>query len=270
MTNDFTSATFGNTGVRVRRLGLSATYWPGKKTIYKALDNGVNLFFLFGFDRQMVTSLRDILKSNRQQYVVVTGAYNYIWGYQNPRKALEKRLRQLRTDYIDAFLFLGVTRKKQFPDRVAEELVRFREKGLVRTIGVSTHDRLFAAQVAREGTLDTIMMRYNAAHRGAETEIFPHLSAHNPALISYTATRWRYLLRQPSRWPKNGRIPTAPMCYRFVLSNPNVDVCLTAPSNLKQLEENLTALEQGPLTEDDMAYMRRFGDAVHDMNKWFM
>ncbi|HVP07519.1 MAG TPA: aldo/keto reductase [Candidatus Acidoferrum sp.] len=270
MTRDFASATFGSTGVRVRRLGLSATYWPGKKTIYKGLDNGVNLFFLFGFDRQMVTSLRDILKTNRQDYVVVTGAYNYIWGYQNLRKTLEKRLRQLHTDYIDAFLFLGVTKQKQFPERARDEMVRFREEGKVRTIGVSTHDRAFAGQAARDGILDTIMMRYNAAHRGAETEIFPNLAAHNPAVISYTATRWRYLLRRPKRWPKEGRIPTAPECYRFVLSNPNVDVCLTAPSNLRQFEENLTALEQGPLTEDDMAFMRQFGDAVHDMKKWFM
>jgi predicted aldo/keto reductase-like oxidoreductase len=60
------------------------------------------------------------------------------------------------------------------------------------------------------------------------------------------------------------------MCYRFVLSNPAVDVCLTAPSNLQQLRENLAAIRQGPLAEDDMQFMRRFGDAVHQSRKWFM
>jgi aryl-alcohol dehydrogenase-like predicted oxidoreductase len=60
------------------------------------------------------------------------------------------------------------------------------------------------------------------------------------------------------------------MCYRFVLSNPQVNVCLTAPRNMKQLEENIAAVRQGPLPEDEMAFMREFGDAVYRQYKWFM
>jgi predicted aldo/keto reductase-like oxidoreductase len=60
------------------------------------------------------------------------------------------------------------------------------------------------------------------------------------------------------------------MCYRFVLSNPHVDVCMTAPSNLRQMEENLEAIRHGPLSEDEMRFMREFGDAVYRANKWFM
>jgi len=60
------------------------------------------------------------------------------------------------------------------------------------------------------------------------------------------------------------------MCYRFVLSNPAIDVCLTAPSNLRQLRENIEAVRRGPLAEDDMQFMRNFGDAVHQARKWFM
>jgi aryl-alcohol dehydrogenase-like predicted oxidoreductase len=114
------------------------------------------------------------------------------------------------------------------------------------------------------------MIRYNAAHRGAEQEIFPYLSLHNPGVISYTATRWTALLRRPRGWPAEGRLPSAAMCYRFVLSNPHVDVCLAAPSNPTQLEENLAALRQGPLDEEEMRFMREFGDAVHRQAKWFM
>jgi len=114
------------------------------------------------------------------------------------------------------------------------------------------------------------MIRYNAAHRGAEQDIFPHLAAHQPGVISYTATRWRFLLRRPKGWPGGGRVPTAGECYRFVLSNPHVDVCLTAPSNAEQLEANLAAVRAGPLSDDDLAYLRDFGDAVHRTAGWFM
>ncbi|MCG3157728.1 MAG: hypothetical protein DKINENOH_04364 [bacterium] len=60
------------------------------------------------------------------------------------------------------------------------------------------------------------------------------------------------------------------MCYRFALCNPDVSVCMTAPSNLKQFEENLRAVREGPLCEEDVAFMRKFGEVVHRTAGWFM
>jgi len=36
--NDFTHSVLGHTGLVVHRLGLSASYRPGKKTVHAALD----------------------------------------------------------------------------------------------------------------------------------------------------------------------------------------------------------------------------------------
>jgi aryl-alcohol dehydrogenase-like predicted oxidoreductase len=135
---------------------------------------------------------------------------------------------------------------------------------------MSCHDRTFVGKLASQGSLDVMMMRYNAAHRGAERDIFPYLAKHNPGIISYTATRWTGLLRRPKGWPKDGRIPDAGMCYRFVLSNPNVHVCLTAPMNEKQLVQNVGALKLGMLNEEELQFMQQFGDAVYQHHKWFM
>ncbi len=270
MSDSFTHTTLGNTGLNVHRLGLSASYFPGRKTIYRAVDAGVNVFFGFGIDRQMTRVMRDVLHTDRSQFVLATGAYNLIWGYPNLRRTLEKRLRQFGTEYIDLFLFLGVMKEKEFPVRAREELYRMREEGKIRFVGMSCHDRSFAGRLAAEGSLDTLMIRYNAAHRGAEKDIFPHLRKHNPGVISYTATRWTALLRRPLHWPKSEKVPTAGDCYRFVLSNPDVHVCLTAPRNLRQFEENIKEIQDGPLSPDDMEFMRRFGDVVYNSNKWFM
>jgi aryl-alcohol dehydrogenase-like predicted oxidoreductase len=195
--------------------------------------------------------------------VIATGAYNYILGHQNFRQTLEKRLRQFGTDYIDVYMLLGAIKPEHFSESMREEFNRFRAEGKIGNVGLSTHNRKFAGELAAKNAVDVMMVRYNAAHRGAEQEIFPNVKPNNPGIISYTATRWRYLLRRPPAWKKGERIPTAGMCYRFVLSNPAVDVCLTAPSNLKQLEENLAAFKEGPLAADDMAFMHKFGDAVH-------
>jgi aryl-alcohol dehydrogenase-like predicted oxidoreductase len=270
MNGTFGEVALGATGLKTTRVGLSASYRPGVHAVRYAIDKGVNFFFGFGIDTQLVKALREAFKGNREKLVLATGAYNLLIGYPNLRRTLEKRLRQFSTDYIDIFLFLGVTKEDQFPRRAIEELIRFREEGKVKTIGMSCHDRKFVGRLAAEGVLDVMMMRYNAAHRGAEVDIFPYLQAHNPGIVSYTATRWTALIRKPREWPKDGPLPTAGMCYRFVLSNPHVHVCLTAPANENQLKENLEAIKLGPLSEDEMHFMRKFGDAVYAKHKWFM
>ena len=56
---------------------------------------------------------------------------------------------------------------------------------------------------------------------------------------------------------------TAAECYRFVLSHPGVNVCLTAPSNAERMDENLQALQAGPLDEEEMARARRIGRHIY-------
>lgn len=267
---DFLHTTLGATGLQVHRLGFSATYRPGKEAVYKAVDEGLNYFFCFGIDNQMHAAMKDVLKHNRGQFVVASGGGNLIYTSQNLRKCLDKRLRQLNTDYLDVFLYLGVYKAKQFTAKIRDELCALKEDGKVRFIGFSCHDRKLAGQMVKDGALDVVMIRYNAAHRGAEGEIFPYVEKHNTGVISYTATRWSYLLRRPKGWPKGGRIPTAGECYRFVLSNPAVDVCMMAPRNQQQLVSNLKEISRGPLNQDDMDFMSKFGDAVHEQKKWFM
>ncbi|MDI1435678.1 hypothetical protein [Polyangium sorediatum] len=52
-------------------------------------------------------------------------------------------------------------------------------------------------------------------------------------------------------------------CYRFQLSSPHVDLALTGPKNRAELEDNLAAVEKGPLSEDEAKWMREFGRKVH-------
>jgi predicted aldo/keto reductase-like oxidoreductase len=51
-------------------------------------------------------------------------------------------------------------------------------------------------------------------------------------------------------------------CYRFVLSEPRVDMCLTGPANAEQLREALRALEAGPLSPEEAEHVRRIGRHV--------
>ena len=268
--DSFLSTTLGSTGIPVHRLGLSASYRPGKSTVHRALDEGINYFFCYGFDTQMTRVIREMSPQERDRIVVATGAYSYWWTHQDLKKTLERRLRQLRTDYIDVFHFLGVARRKLLTPAVRDQLAELRADSRVRAVAISTHDRALAGELAAEGALDALMIRYNAAHRGAEEETFPYAETHRPGIVGYTATRWRYLLRRPKGWPRTDPVPTAGMCYRFVLSNPHIHVCLMAPTNRRQFEENVQSIRQGPLDDDEMAFMRKFGDVVNAQAGWFM
>jgi predicted aldo/keto reductase-like oxidoreductase len=57
--------------------------------------------------------------------------------------------------------------------------------------------------------------------------------------------------------------PSASDCYRFVLSNSNVDVCITGPSNAAQFQEALNAWDRGPMDAGELARMHRVGEAKY-------
>lgn len=265
--HDFLHTTLGRTGLRVFRLGLSGTYRPGERALREGIDAGMNYLLWYWTDTQMTRTLRDVLPGRRERFVVVTGTM--LQAEWLLRRALEGALRRLRTDYLDLFHVFWVG-EGRLASATIERLSRFREEGKIRGIAVSTHVRRYAAELLRRGVLDALMMRYNAAHRGAEQEIFPYLGAAPPGVISYTATRWGFLLRRPRGWPASEPLPTAGDCYRFVLSHPQVDVCLTAPRSLRELRENLAAAAEGPLPAERRAFLCRFGDAVHRAHRFFL
>ncbi len=273
MTNsstEFMQTTLGATGRRVYRLGLSASYRPGERTVRRALDEGIDYLFAFGVDTHMNRVIRSLTADQREKVVVATGGYNWIVWHPPLRKSLENALRRLHTDYIDVFHYLGVMRPSNLTPRVRDEIAAIRNDPRVRAVAVSCHDRRLAGELAASGAVDVLMIRYNAAHPGAERDIFPHLAAHHTAVVSYTATRWGFLLRRPRGWPAETPVATPGQCYRFVVSDPHVDVVLTAPRSERELVENVTEVRRGPLPDDELAFMRRFGAHVHEHAGWFM
>jgi predicted aldo/keto reductase-like oxidoreductase len=136
-------------------------------------------------------------------------------------------------------------------------------------LALSGHNRPLFRDLGKTGLFDLFHIRYNAAHRGAEEDIFPHLKTEGrPGIVSYTATRWGQLIN-PKRIPEGDDVLPASSCYRFALSNPFVDVCMCGPRDKKQMREALTTLELGPLDQEEMERMRRIGDYVHDHTSRF-
>jgi aryl-alcohol dehydrogenase-like predicted oxidoreductase len=247
-------------GKRVHRLGLAANYGIDEDGVRAAMDRGLNLFLWTRRNPGMRAPVLRALGQRREE-VVVIGYVTVGWFGWGVRRDADALLRELGTDYVDVLLlgWLGMGSALTAGTKRAFETLR--ASGKVRAFGASIHNRPRAGRLGAERALDLLMIRYNAAHPGAEQDIFPAVQEANPSILAYTATSWRKLLKRPKGW--TGQVMTAGDCYRFQLSSPHVDMALCGPASRAELEENLAALDKGPLAEDEQQWMRAFGKAVH-------
>jgi predicted aldo/keto reductase-like oxidoreductase len=264
---DFKDKTnLGRTGLKAGRLGISSSFGAPAQAFEEAFEKGCNYFtwgtFIKGRSGEMKTAIGNITRKGKRDDLILA-MITYAHSASLSGHFLKKGLQALGTEYTDV-LILGYYSKRP-PQRVIDGALELKEKGLIRFIGITSHKRKVFPELQKEGILDVFHVRYNAAHRGAETDVFPYLEKdgqNRPGIVSFTATRWGKLL-DPKKMPPGESPPTAADCYRFVLSNPSVDVCMMGAKTLEQMRENLSVPEQGPMTEEELNRMRKIGDYVY-------
>ncbi len=178
------------------------------------------------------------------------------------RQRLEKSLRQLDTDYIDFYHMWGLSwesyqEKVDVPNGPLEEAYKAKEKGLIRHISFSFHDKaenLF--KLVDTGHFESMLVQYNLLDRSNEEAIAYANQKGLGVVIMGPVGGGR--LGAPSEAIRNmipgGVQSTAEAAIRFVMSNPNVHVALSGMSNLAMVEENLkTADRAEPLSADEVA-----------------
>jgi aryl-alcohol dehydrogenase-like predicted oxidoreductase len=264
----YTERTLGSTGLKVGPLGVAASYGAPAEAFEAAFEKGCNYFYL-GSGRHrtgMRTAIRNLCRQGRRDNLVIAIQSYARFGFLM-EWYLKRSLRLMGLAQAD-ILILGWHNRPPAPGLVRRARA-MKAKGLCRFLAMSGHQRRLFPKMAADGVFDLFHVRYNPAHRGAENDIFPHLTGDDrPGIVSYTATRWGQLLN-PKKMPPGDSVPASSDCYRFVLSNPAVDVCMCGPKNLEQMRAALKALELGPLDEADMERMQRIGDYVHSHTRRF-
>ena len=173
----------------------------------------------------------------------------------------QQALKKLRIDTADVLL-LG-WHNQQPAQRIMDRALRMQAKGMFRFLALSGHNRRLFPELSDQGLFDIFHLRYNAVHSGAEDEVFDKLGGGGrPGIVTYTATRWGDLLN-PRRMPPNTMPLTGTDCYRFVLTRPDVDVCMTGPRTLAEMREALKALALGSLSAQELERIRTIGDYIH-------
>jgi aryl-alcohol dehydrogenase-like predicted oxidoreductase len=265
MTDFRTLVPLGQTGLQVSRLGIGSSFTGDPAFIEEAVEQGVNYLYWGSIRRPAFgRAIRNVARRNREAVVLTVQSYTRVAALLAP--SIDIALLRAGIEYFD-FLLLGMWNKPPGQE-LLDAAQRLVEKGKVRHLMLSTHNRPslqehFRQYSAKESPFDVFMLRYNAANRGAEDDVFPHLpDSPNPGIVAYTATRWGHLL-DPKKMPAGEQTPPARDCYRFALSNSAVSMVLCGPANREQMQEALRALEAGPLDADEMARMRHIGDHIY-------
>jgi predicted aldo/keto reductase-like oxidoreductase len=252
---------------QVCRLGLATRgdHALAVHDVQHALDAGINFLNWCGTPDALSQTIAAL--GPRRADVVVCTQFEARTAAE-AEDELARQLNELKTPWIDILTFYYVEEAQEWaqiagPGGALEYCRQAQRDGKIRWLGLTSHQRKLAASIASTGLIDALMIRYNAAHRGAEQDIFPVTDARGMPAIVYTCLRWGALLRPTRDDPPGFIVPRAPAWYRFALQCPSVAIALTAPASSAELDENLEVLQAtGPLTAAEYGSLAAYGQRV--------
>jgi predicted aldo/keto reductase-like oxidoreductase len=276
--------TFGNTGIRISRLGFGAMRLPmveidGRRVVdeekaiamlHRAFELGVNYVDTAWFycDGQSEIVVGKALKGWRDKVYVST---KYPVGNEKGyRELLEIQLQKLDTDHIDFYHFHGIGEwflKHERRDEFIREALRAKEEGLIRHISFSFHDKPeVMMRLIDLGIFSSVLCQYNLLDRANE-EALAYAKAKGLGTVVMGPVGGGRLAGLPRETAERLGIrvhSSAELALRFVFANRNVDCALSGMSTIEQVEENAAiASNMAPLSPEEVAAI----NAAMDENK---
>jgi aryl-alcohol dehydrogenase-like predicted oxidoreductase len=290
----------GRTGLEVTELGFGASELRGGKmwgperpdsqageVLNAAVDAGIN-FIDTALDYGRSEELIGNYISNRRSQFYIESKVGCIPGEMdnvqhvhtaaNIRAGIEHSLRMLKTDYLDVVLFHhSISREQMEADGGLEELIKLKEEGKTRFIGVSATLPNMADHLDM-GVFDVFQVPYSVVDRAHENIIRRASEAGAGIVIRGGVARggpsdwdlvrdydWSIRSRPTGKavWEQakldellDGMSPME-FTLRYTLSNDDLDTTIVGTSNLEHFRDNLAAAEKGPLPADVVTEVNR-------------
>lgn len=249
-------------GFQVSPLGISGHYGLPVEGFQVAMEAGVNFLFWEPNYQTLTEFLGKISPGDRNAVYVVAGTFEA--SPHRIRKDVERVLAKLPIERIAVFLLFWTRSWNRVTDSVRAMLDQLQKAGMIATYGLSTHNRSLAVEAIESGW-NPVMVRHSAAHRGAETTIFPIAQAHRTGLMTFNNTSYGRLLEAFLA----GEELSPADCYRYTLGFDAVTACWSAPATIQELHTNLQALHDPDLPPERRRRLQEIGQWVYQEDSMF-
>ncbi len=139
--------------------------------VHAALDAGINFIDTAEGYRTSEASLGKALAGRRHRAILatkLTGEHSW----EHMQRAVENSLRALQTDYIDLYQLHSPDSRHPI-EQTIDHLVKLKEAGKIRYIGVSNFSEGEHARALKVAHVDSSQPRYNLLWREAEANVLP-------------------------------------------------------------------------------------------------
>lgn len=207
--------------------------------VRKAVEYGVNFF-----DNARVYNGSEELMGEgflglREKVIIATKSMAR--DYDTMKRDVELSLKAFQTDYIDLYQMHNVPMvdlpKVLGPGGALEALKEFKEKGVIRHIGITAHNMDTIKNILDLEEIETIQYPYNAVERQAE-ELFQLAAEKGKGILAMKPLA-------------GGAITNAKHAVRFIFENRNITCSIPGMMSMEQLMENISVADMPNLTETE-------------------
>jgi len=286
--------TLGKTGLKLPVLGFGgavlASFW-GNPLSYKervelvryAYERGVRYFDTAGNYGESQSILGEALKDRRKDVCLVTKVETT--KPEEVRKAVEKSLKELQTDYLDILLIHGTPGLEQMSIeqamKIHAELVKLRDEKITRFIGFSAHgyfDKALA--LIKTGEFDMCMLAYGYIPFAFRSFLAPQMvklrdecltKAHElgmgvvamKVLSGGLIGRWSSYLVPGFDEKRLEQLPAA--AIRYVMQDKRINLLVIGMRSKEEVDANIKVVSaDSKFTKEDRALLAEFTRKLYE------
>jgi aryl-alcohol dehydrogenase-like predicted oxidoreductase len=254
----------GNTGIEVSCLGLGTVKFgrnqevkyptsfslPSDEAVSELLELaknlGINLIDTapaYGSSEQRLGRLL----TNREDWIICSkvgeeftaGKSYFDFSREHTQRSIERSLRDIGTDYLDIVLIHSDGRDSKILESsdCPETLLRLKEKGFIKAVGMST--KTVEGGIKAVNMLDVVMATYNPSMLD-DVEVIDHALALGKGVLVKKALNSGHI--SASTDPNNAGVDATEKNLRFALDKPGVSSVIVGTINPKHLKDNVEAI----------------------------